>query len=332
MSYYGIDGSFSTKNHRGISSFFQHLPQVPPVADAKQLSQLLKMTGQNVPEQDLKMDDELFAIEFADDSVRKNVATANVRREYINYHGIPVILFVTNEPVKANHQLGLKYGKNYWLSRNKVPCLFDKNGSVLSATQYKRTCWKLLFNGFSYTGDLKPLIMQLQQGSEYIKLNDDRNQIQQVDATLVVSELLRVNAISDEEKLRFQSSRHAHLVSQNALFKDLDLLIKKYSLPDATQESLEKGLRNATVNNNVADLKCFIKHVKNIDAVDANPASKRTALHWAVIKGRAECYALLCAAGAKNSIADANGKTVLDLETDHFKANIESVNCRRSGF
>lgn len=103
--------------------------------------------------------------------------------------------------------------------------------------------------------------------------------------------------------------------SSNTLFEKnntIKLLIEAYALPDFTQASLEKGLRNAAGNNKIKDLKEFITLVENIDAQDINPKVKRTALHWAAIKGYEECYKLLQEAGANSNIIDAQGKTALD--------------------
>lgn len=88
----------------------------------------------------------------------------------------------------------------------------------------------------------------------------------------------------------------------------INTLIRKYNLPDNTQTSLEKGLRNAASNNNINDLRFFLRVVKNINAQDANPKMRRTALHWASVKGHKECYQLLLNAGANLSVPDANGQ------------------------
>jgi hypothetical protein len=87
-------------------------------------------------------------------------------------------------------------------------------------------------------------------------------------------------------------------------FSNLKLtpLINKYKLADTTQASLEKGLRNAAVNGNVEDLKIFIQHVNNVNAIDANPNSQKTALDWAIKKGHTLCCELLIAAGAVSDI------------------------------
>lgn len=92
----------------------------------------------------------------------------------------------------------------------------------------------------------------------------------------------------------------------------LTLLLSKYKLADDSQANLEKGLRNAAVKGNHEDLKIFIAHVKNINAQDNNPESKRTALHWAKINGFEECIKLLVSAGADDKIKDAKGLSPAD--------------------
>lgn len=100
---------------------------------------------------------------------------------------------------------------------------------------------------------------------------------------------------------------------------NITTLVAKYKLPDDSQPSLEKGLRVAATNNHVEDLKFFISMVKNINAQDANPKVKRTALHWAAIKGHDECYQLLLAAGAKTDILDFEEKMAGQYKTSSIK-------------
>jgi acyl-CoA synthetase (AMP-forming)/AMP-acid ligase II len=100
-------------------------------------------------------------------------------------------------------------------------------------------------------------------------------------------------------------------------------LIKTYQLEDHSQTSFEKGLRKAVVNNRIEDVKKFLTVVDNINAQDPNPDTKRTALHWAAIKGHQECYTLLRAHGAEDDVFDAQKKMPADylleaLETRLF--------------
>lgn len=90
---------------------------------------------------------------------------------------------------------------------------------------------------------------------------------------------------------------------------EITSLLKKYSLPDSSQAALERGLRIAATNNKIGDLGKFIKYVKNIDAQDTNMNVRRTALHWAAVKGHNKCCKLLLDAGASVTIPDARNET-----------------------
>lgn len=110
------------------------------------------------------------------------------------------------------------------------------------------------------------------------------------------------------------SSSNTPLSLKRGFFNKEDrssLLLKKYKLPDASQESLEKGLRNTAARNELDDLRYFIQHVNNINSQDKNPISKKTALHWAVLKNHAEAYDLLISSGAKADIEDAEGNLAI---------------------
>jgi ankyrin repeat protein len=48
--------------------------------------------------------------------------------------------------------------------------------------------------------------------------------------------------------------------------------------------------------------------VQNINAQDENPLQRKTALHWAAIKGHEECYIFLKSKGARSDIPDASLK------------------------
>ncbi len=312
IGYHGINASFSTKNHRGIASFFQHLPSAKKLPNAKIFSQLLQSMGQHVSEKDLKINDELYSTKFIDKNLEKSLAVENIRREFVCFNGIPIVLFVTNSNIKAGEQLGFNHGKDYWLSRNIIPELFDKSGTVIPESAYVRTFYQLKFDGCIYTGDLSPLIQQLKVGKKQIELIDDNNMTKKIDSSIVLSELLRVHGLTEDQYKSLQKS-FSPFQSSSSLFEttEIQMLVKKYSLPDNSQASLEKGLRKAATNNNIDDLKKFIKLVKNINAQDTNPNVQRTALHWAAIKGHDTCYNLLLESGADRNIPDKKGETAL---------------------
>lgn len=312
IDFHGLDAILSTEQFRGIASFFQHLPTTKRFKDAKQLSQVLRLIGQNVSERDLKLNDELYSTEFLD--IEQSLATENVTREYICYEGIPVVLMVTNRTVKAGEQIGFNYGKNYWLSRGVVPEFFNVSGSVIPSSAYRRNFYQLKFAEFTYTGETSLLIDQLKNGKSQVELTDDQRQVRKIDSQIVMKELIRIRAISELECQLLQAVQNSKLSQSSAILfpaNQRDPLLVKYKLPDNSQTSLEKGLRNAATNNQIEDLNAFLKLVKNINATDANPAVKRTAVHWAAFRGNTECYEALVVAGADINIPDAKGNTAL---------------------
>lgn len=300
IGLWGMNAIVSTESHRGISSFFQHLPSPLKVPDVRLLHQILRMTGQVVSENALRCEDELYSVTFSDDTVKRSLAMANLRKEYINIDGIPVIVFVTNASVEAGDQLGFNYGYSYWSSRNTAPELFDNSGAIVPHEQYRRTHGHLTFNNETYQGDFKKLIEQLQQGKQQILLENGVYQ----SAESVANELLRMHALTPHEHQALLSSAKRDTSQQakdNGFFSHLELrsLVKKYNLTGTCQEALEKGLRNAAFHGNAEDLQIFIRHVHNINARDQNPNSQKTALDWATQKGHRICCDLLIASGAK---------------------------------
>jgi WD40 repeat protein len=93
--------------------------------------------------------------------------------------------------------------------------------------------------------------------------------------------------------------------------QEKDYWLKKYNLSDKSPKSLEKALRQAAANNQIDDLKLLIQRV-DINSQDDNPKNKKTALHWATLKGSTEVVSLLLNAGAKFDILDAENKTAFD--------------------
>lgn len=310
LAFYGMNAQVSTQSHRGISSFFEHLPSALKMPDIKRLQFILKMIGQQVSEHDLKLHDELYSIQFDNERIKASLATENLRQEFINYNGLPVILLVTNNAIQAGEQLGFNYGSSYFRSRGLVPELFNKTGELIPGNVYKRTFWQLTLDEVSYIGELQPLIDQLRQGKTQVDFVDDEGFPRRIDSQIVADELLRIHAIANDEHQRCCNQSNDNL-SSNLFFShpDLTRLIKKYKLADSSQVSLEKGLRNAATNNLPDDIRTFLNYVQNVNAADTNPTSLKTALHWAASKSHHECCDILLAAGADPSLADATGNT-----------------------
>lgn len=197
LMYYGSNLVFNASEYRGLASYLQHLPETPRFPDAKTLSQVLKITGQDVPVETLKLNVELYSTEFKDSKIRNKIATENVQREYINFNGVPLIVFVTNRNIEKGEQLGFNYGCDYWLdiNRKKVPEYFDKEGHVIPPSAYKRTCGQLCFSGFTCTGELQPYIDLLKTGKSKVKLIDDEKKDHWIEIDKIRQELIRVRAL-----------------------------------------------------------------------------------------------------------------------------------------
>lgn len=99
----------------------------------------------------------------------------------------------------------------------------------------------------------------------------------------------------------------------------LEKIKKNYQLPDTSQTSLEKALRQAAANNKVNDLTFLTGKVININGQDDKIESQKTALHWATIKKHKECVKLLMRAGASFDIPDAKKNTALDYAKDDLE-------------
>jgi hypothetical protein len=203
LSYYGTNLSFSTAKHRGIASFMQHLPEKPKFENAEIFSNILKGVGQNVSKEELKLNIEMYSTKFQSSKTRELVAIENIRREYLNFNGIPVIAMVTDQDIKSGDQLGFNYGYQYWLSRKITPEFFDKNGQALSYKLYKRVFGQLNFDNFSYTGDYQPLINLLVNSSKQkdpspIIITGDDKKPHEVSVGQLMVSLLSVNACTIE--------------------------------------------------------------------------------------------------------------------------------------
>ncbi len=322
LYYRGTNCCFSTLKQRGIASFFQHLP-TKLKADFTTLMTLLKMTGQNVSEAQLKQNDELYSVEFKESKISENLALENLRREYVIMDDVPIILMVTNERIEAGSQIGFNYGYGYWQLRNCLPELFDKDGSVIPHDHYKRTFGHLKFDGFTYTGEFKPLIDALKKGTTEVAIVDDNRKSHLVSASQLRQLLERANAIpssasvtkdieskkdTDKGVARSASSSSAGQMFQGIMKTgdEISKLVSTYGLKDASLPELERGLRKAAANNKENGLNKFIEAKVNVNAQD--PKLGKTALHWAVEKNALSCVKILLSNGAKNSIVDASGK------------------------
>jgi len=98
----------------------------------------------------------------------------------------------------------------------------------------------------------------------------------------------------------------------------IDRIVQKYSLTNDSQASLQKALRQAAANGDINDVKLLISLVEDINARDSNLKVKRTALHWAAIKGHEDCYQALLKAGADPDLIDkAEKKTAYQYRLEY---------------
>lgn len=159
-----------------------------------------------------------------------------------------------------------------------------------------------------------------------IELIDTQHVRRKVDAHILADELCRVNAISHEEHILIGmlSAKTTNTFATNPNPK-LTRLITKYKLPGPTQASLEKGLRMAANNGFADDLGVFLQYVHNVNATDPNPASQKSALHWATIKGHEDCRKLLIEHGAIPELSAATAAAAAAPEQEQRDAVSASV-------
>ncbi|MCD6046530.1 MAG: hypothetical protein K0S08_177 [Gammaproteobacteria bacterium] len=104
----------------------------------------------------------------------------------------------------------------------------------------------------------------------------------------------------------------------------LTQIAKKYSLSSGlmhNRDELNQALRRAAASGDARSIVALTQiKALNINAQDTG-ASKRTALHWAVIKDKAECCEVLMHFDAKTDIPDSSGKSAKDyaLESQNKK-------------
>lgn len=202
LQFHGSAFIFATNKSRSLASLLQHLPEKSHFSNIKEFQSILEMSGQNLSESELKQNSELYSTEFFSADTKENVMTENLRLEYVNYNGIPLIAIVTNEDIKPGDQLGFNYGYEYWLSRKIIPEFFDKLGAIIPPACYIKTFGCLQFpGGFTYTGEYKPLIDAVKIGQQEITIVDDAKQTHKVAAKIVQQSLIAARAMNETKDL-----------------------------------------------------------------------------------------------------------------------------------
>lgn len=90
-------------------------------------------------------------------------------------------------------------------------------------------------------------------------------------------------------------------------------LLEKYKAPkEQFPPTVETAFRRAAALGRQEDVELLYVWVQDINTQDDNPNTKRTALHWAALKGHSGIVEYLKNKGAKADIEDADKKTASD--------------------
>lgn len=148
--------------------------------------------------------------------------------------------------------------------------------------------------------------------------------------------------LTEMTKVFTTHSKTHSMESENEMFKFISTMnqtptqrqqsqsfIKFFGLINSlqSQSNLERKLRTAAASRAPEALKFYLPLVKNINNQGEN--SKKTALHWAVIKASKECVSILLSAGADLSIQDDSKQSAFDYaltkstEGDEYAAILE---------
>lgn len=149
------------RNMGNISRFFPHV-----LPDEKSIAYLSP--------NEMNIDDYDFNGTFS----KKNSAAENLEIKSFVYHGYPLDVFVTNEPVKKGEVLGFNYGSAYWLTQKTNPQLFSKQGTIVPSDCYhteKVVVRVAAEDGKSFVIPKRP-IADYQQHQLKIKVGNSANQ------------------------------------------------------------------------------------------------------------------------------------------------------------
>jgi hypothetical protein len=84
-----------------------------------------------------QLKDELSLKKFLDKpDVSKKLAYANISAYNTTINGKPCAYLIANVEINASEQLGFSYGLDYWISAQKMPRYFHKNGTILQTEDY----------------------------------------------------------------------------------------------------------------------------------------------------------------------------------------------------
>lgn len=207
-----------------------------------------------------------------------------------------------------------------WLCRVK-PRFYNRNGfSRVMETHRSADAFIRLLNKYkSSEGVLPSLAVAIINSSKEDQVTLRKIQLN-VETLKLIDEIFpkyELRGVPDSEKIEralvlaraVNHVRDVQFLEYQIEKKKLEAVLAKYKGDDGELPEPELALRRAAHENHLEDLQFLIQKVSDINAQDNNPNRRKTALHWAVIKGRKENVSALLAAGAKDDIPDAAGKT-----------------------
>ena len=218
------------------------------------------------------------------------------------------------------------------------PRFYNRNGlgRVLDTHRSATTLVRLL-NKYKSSGDLLPslpdailaaansssedhmTLRKMQQNIETIKFMDEifpKYGLRGVpDSERIDNALVQARAANHTRDVRFLESQKERL----------EAVLGRYKGDDVQLPEFEVALRRAAHEKDLEDVQFLIGRVRDINAQDNNPEKRRTALHWAVLKGRKENVEALLAAGARDDIPDATEKTAKDYAMQSSDEEMKSL-------
>lgn len=109
-------------------------------------------------------------------------------------------------------------------------------------------------------------------------------------------------------------NKKGELIPKEAYLGSLNALVEKYKKPTETfLPAIEVAFRRAAAAGCLKDVRRFLEYGVDIDAQDDNPASRNTALHWAISRQHDEVTKLLLAWKARTNIENAQNETAEEL-------------------
>ncbi len=204
-----LNGSLflSTKSHRGMTSYFQHLPKYikkPNIQTYLMVKAFKKVLQNNFEmsecfnrqkELSIHREFELYSTHFDDESVKRRIQVQNVKTGTTLRNGYPITILFASRDIKAGEQLGLPYGAEYWEARHVVPRFFFQDGSVVPLKLYRREVGRLMVSDIYIEGHFSNAIDSIKSGKPYIITQPDGSYPKEIKAEDLLIALVNAQAI-----------------------------------------------------------------------------------------------------------------------------------------